>query len=99
MKIKVTYDLKDINLREEVEDTLAKTLQEEIDAEVLRSVFKESGWREVVLRPMTWEHGDQIDIWVAENIKGGHWNRGLVWLFKDEKEANWFSLRWLGSQQ
>lgn len=84
---------------EEYFDKASKKFAEDIDAEVLRQTFKESGWHEVVLQPMTWEHGDRIDIWVNENIKGNHWTYGLVWLFKDEKDANWFSLRWLGSQQ
>lgn len=85
-------------LDEYVEMASAK-FAEEIDAAVLRHTFLESGWHEVVLEPMTWETGDRIDIWVHENIKGNYWTHGLVWLFKDEKDANWFRLRWLGSQQ
>ena len=87
------------SILDEYLDEAATQVAKDIDAEVLRSMFKESGWHEVVLQPMTWEHGDRIDIWVNQNIKGNHWTYGLVWLFEDEREANWFSLRWLGSQQ
>ena len=87
------------SLQEEYADEIAKRLAEEIDAEVLRQTFLESEWHEVVLSPMTWEIGDMIDLWVDENTKGNHWNYGLVWLFKEEKDAIWFKLRWLGQQQ
>jgi hypothetical protein len=99
MKIKVTYELSEPNLREGIETELARVLQQEIDAEVMRDVFKKSGWHEVVLDPMTSELGEEIDAWVKDNIKHNEWHHGLVWLFKDDKDANWFSLRWLSSQR
>lgn len=86
-------------LAEKYAEEAAKALAEEIDAEILRSMMVSNGWHEVVLQPMTWENGYEIDSWVEENIKGDRWTRGLVWLFKQEKEAMWFKLRWLGSQQ
>ena len=82
-------------LYDEYIDQAAKELAKEIDAEVLRGIFIGSGWHEVVLQPMTFEQGDAIDLWVHKTIKGNHWTHGLVWLFEDEKEANWFKIRWL----
>ena len=73
----------------------AKGLADDIDFEVLTSLFIESGWVKVVLKPLTWEQGYEIDSWVEQNIKDKFETRGLVWVFKDPKEANWFSLRWL----
>lgn len=86
------------SLLEEYASEAAEQFAKDIDAEVMRQTLISSGWHEVVLQPMTWEHGYSVDLWVEENIKGNRWTYGLVWLFKDEKDANWFSLRWLGSQ-
>jgi hypothetical protein len=93
IKSKPSIDIQDI--KDNIYDAGAKQLAKEIDAEVLRQVFIEAGWHEVVLRPMTWELGYTIDSWVEENIKGDRWTYGLVWLFKEEKDATWFKLRWL----
>lgn len=83
-------------LHEDLEHELAKTLQKEIDAEILRSMFREIGWHEVVLSPMTYERGKEIDKWIRETVKGrSHWAHGLVWLFEQEQDAMWFKLRWL----
>ena len=83
------------SLYEQQVNEAAKQLAEDIDFEVLTSLFIESGWTKVVLAPMTWEESDAIDLWIHKNIKGQHIDRGLVFLFKEAKDANWFSLRWL----
>ncbi len=87
-----------INISETVANEAAKNLAKEIDFEVLTSVLIESGWVKVVLKPMTWEQGYEIDEWVANNVKGQFQTMGLVWVFKDPKEATWFTLRWLSQQ-
>lgn len=87
-----------INISEAVANEAAKNLAKEIDFEVLTSVLIESGWVKVVLKPVTWEQGYEIDEWVANNIKGPFQTMGLVWVFKNPKEATWFTLRWLSQQ-
>ena len=82
-------------LEEQMLAEKARELSEEIDAGVLRLTFRELGWHEIVLTPMSWEEGYNIDSWVEENIKRGRWTYGLVWMFEDSKDANWFKLRWL----
>lgn len=82
-------------LHEQVIAQAAERLARDIDAEVLRGIYIGSGWHEVVLEPMTFEKGDAIDLWVHKNIKGNHWTHGLVWLFENVKDANWFKIRWL----
>lgn len=82
-------------LQEELLEQSAKRLAEDIDAEVLRQVYKSSGWHEVVIHwIMTHEVSSEVDKWVEEHVKGKYWNRGLVWLFKEQRDANWFVLRW-----
>ena len=55
-------------------------------------MLQKLGWRKIVLRPMTWEQGCEIDEWTAKNIKGHFETMGLVWVFENERDANWFSL-------
>lgn len=84
-------------IEEEYMENAAKEFAADIDFEVLTSLLIEkSGWVKVVLAPMTWEDGLDVDGWVETNVKGQFHTRGLVWVFEDPKEANWFSLRWLG---
>jgi hypothetical protein len=44
---------------------------------------------------MTWEQGLEVDAWTAKHTKGHFENMGLVWIFEQEEDANWFALRWL----
>jgi len=37
----------------------------------------------------------ELDAWTAKHIKGPVENMGLVWIFEQEEDANWFALRWL----
>lgn len=89
----------DAVLEGEIAETLGKEIAKEIDFEIISSILIEQGWTKVVLKPMTWEDGYAIDSWVETNIKGKFETMGLVWLFERAKDANWFKLRWLGSQQ
>lgn len=82
-------------LQERYLEKAARDLADDIDAEVVKGILVGSGWTEVVLSPMTWEQGDEIDFWVHKNIKGRNWTRGLVWLFESQQDAAWFKLRWL----
>ena len=82
-------------LYEQYLEQAAKDLADDIDAEIVKEILVDSGWVEVVLTPMTFEQGDEIDFWVHRNIKGKNWTRGLVWLFEKEQDATWFKLRWL----
>lgn len=83
------------DVRDDVMDHMAKELAADIDFELLTNLFIESGWTRIVLKPMTMERGHEIDKWIVDNCKGNHMTRGLVWVFEDTKDANWFSMRWL----
>jgi hypothetical protein len=82
-------------LQQKIIDEAAERLSKDIDFEVMMSVMIESGWTKVVLNPMTWEDSYAVDEWVSKNVKGNFDTRGLVWIFKDPKDATWFKLRWL----
>ena len=83
------------DLMEELADEMAKEIQKEIDDEIMCGMLKGMGWHEVKLWPMVHETSESIDAWTKEQIKGKMWTSGLVWMFEDDKEANWFKLRWL----
>ena len=84
-----------MSLQEEMINAAGSRMAAEIDFQVLSEMLCGLGWTRVVLRPMTYEHGVEIDTWVAENVRGHHQTMGLVWVFEDPKDANWFTLRWL----
>ena len=73
-----------------------KILQEEIDWEVLASLFVKSGWTMVDL-PRFNNRYEAIDIelWIDENCSGKHMERGKTYVFEKKQDAEWFSLRWL----
>lgn len=95
MKKKQLLTDKSSDLQEQLIDDAAKRLSNEIDFEILCGMLCELGWTKVVLFPMSWENGVLIDQWVETNIKSNFETMGLVWIFEDSKDANWFKLRWL----
>jgi hypothetical protein len=83
------------DLQEQIINDAGKQLANEIDFEILCSMLKELGWKKILLRPMTWEDGYEVDAWTGKHIKGHFETMGLVWIFELEEDANWFALRWL----
>ncbi len=81
-------------LHEDLENELAKTLQEEIDAEIMQSMLRDCGWHKVIIARRHKPEKDIVEQWVKGNVKDGFWTHGPTWLFKNPKEANWFALRW-----
>ena len=84
-----------MNLEEEILNKAGSRMANEIDFEILCGMLTELGWRKIILKPMTWEAGANIDTWTAQHIKGPFETMGLVWIFEQEQDANWFALRWL----
>jgi hypothetical protein len=84
-----------MNIEQDIIDRAGKRMADEIDFEILAGMLCEIGWRKVVLRPMTWENGAEVDAWTEKHIKGHFETMGLVWVFEQEEDANWFALRWL----
>ena len=83
------------NLEDEVITEMANQMSREIDFEILTGMLCELGWRKIILSPMTMEQSQELDNWTKEHIKGPFETMGLVWVFEDEADANWFALRWL----
>ncbi len=83
------------NLLGQILEDRARDLANQIDADVYMMSLIESGWHQVVLYPMEMELSYEIDQWVESNIKGQMWNRGIVWMFENDRDAMWFKLKWL----
>jgi len=84
------------DIEQDIIDRAGKAMADEIDFTILTDILCQIGWRKVILKPMTWEEGCEVDEWTARHVKGNFETMGLVWVFEDQEDANWFSLRWLG---
>jgi hypothetical protein len=84
-----------MNIEQDIIDRAGKQMSDEIDFGILSDMLCELGWRRVILSPMTWEQGLEVDAWTDKHLKGPFENMGLVWIFELEEDANWFALRWL----
>ena len=80
----------------DLENELAKILQQEIDNEILIETFVESGWTKVILKELpTFEDSGSIAYWLGENCKGMYKSfPHNIYLFEDSKDAELFILRW-----
>jgi hypothetical protein len=83
------------SLEDEIITKMGKQMSDEIDFEILTGMLCQLGWRKIILSPMTTEDSNEVDIWTARNVKGHFETMGLVWVFEQEEDANWFALRWM----
>ena len=84
------------NIEKQVLENQAKLLAQEIDREVLWNMMCELGWVRVDL-PAETDVQQSIEIveWLRKNIDNPYEKAGRKFIFKDEKDAMWFKLRWL----
>lgn len=83
-----------MNVEQEIIDKAAKNLADEIDWGILADIYLSSGWTEVVVSNYTQKYRQGMADWIYENIKGHKTGYRERWLFKDAKDATFFSLRW-----
>ena len=83
------------SLEDEIITKMGKQMSDEIDFEILTGMLCQLGWRKIVLSPMSTEDSHAIDAWTAKHVKGHFETMGLVWVFEQEEDANWFALRWM----
>ena len=101
--LKVTYTFEELQESDEyifIAEELSKAITEEIDWEIISELLISTGWIRVQLdyrgNPAD-RLSKQQDIisWITENIRGSSKSHGFDWLFKDEKDAALFALRWV----
>lgn len=66
----------------------------EINFNSLADDLCRAGWTKIVLNPMTTERSADIDRWTDCTCVDQFKNMGLVWLFKNRKDAMMFTLVW-----
>lgn len=85
------------DIEEEIVNTMAKEIQEEIDWEIMCDMMIALGWTKV---KMTWPDrmteamAHTIKEWCRENLKGHYQGRGTTWIFDRKEDAVWFTLKW-----
>jgi hypothetical protein len=85
-----------IILEKEMIEHAAKTMQEDIDREILWGMLTGIGWTRIML-PGLIDNNHAIDIthWLASNCKGNFERRGRDFLFENPNDASYFILRWV----
>ena len=83
------------DLMEELSKDLAKQIQEEIDFQIIGDMLVTMGWTRITFNP----HQDEktcadIKFWIDNYCRGNCKSLNDVWLFENEKDAMWFTLRW-----
>ncbi len=83
-------------LEEKILAEQSKTLQREIDKEVLWNMLSELGWIRIILPgPLSINKLMKIHLWIKENCKGAYETNRSDFIFELERDAMWFKLRWL----
>lgn len=84
------------NDEDEVMAQAAEAMAREIDREILWSMLAELGWIRIML-PSLLDMKNAVDIqdWLVLNCNKGYQHSGRDFIFEDERDANWFKLRWL----
>jgi len=85
-----------LNLQDQIVDELASKMQSEIDFQILSDMLVELGWVKIFVRysppQRSW---DKVKQWAEDNCQGNHQEHNGIWVFEDQKDANWFALKWL----
>jgi hypothetical protein len=84
-----------MTLEEEMTEQAGTEMAREIDREVLWGMLQGLGWTRVMLpRFVDNYHAVDIGYWLKDNCKKAFERNGRDFLFEDNKDANWFRLRW-----
>jgi hypothetical protein len=82
-------------LEEEILNKAGNQMARDIDREVLWGMLEGIGWSRVMLPTMgNGEQAVEIMCWLEDNCKGSHERWGRDFIFENQKDANWFKLRW-----
>ena len=81
-----------MTLEEELLDKAGKQMARDIDREILWGMLEGIGWTRVMTQQ---NYNLVIDEWLHHNCKGAFEHHYRDFIFEDEKDANWFKLKWL----
>ena len=84
-----------MTLEEQIANKMGNEMAREIDREVLWGMLEGIGWTRVMLpRYIDNTHAVDITYWLEETIKNPFERNGRDFIFENQKDANWFVLRW-----
>ena len=81
-----------MTLEEEILNKAGKQMAQDIDREILWGMLQGIGWTRILL-PNN-DHAVEIMCWLEDHCKGSHERWGRDFIFENERDANWFVLRW-----
>jgi len=88
-------DEQTVMLEQEIIESKAKEIAEEIDREILWGMLQGMGWKRLILPTLIDnKHAIDITIWLEENCQGSYERNGRDFLFENEKDFTMFVLRW-----
>ena len=83
-----------VNINDELADMFAKELQKEIDREITEKIqihqLEKQGWTKIKVK----DYKDITDDWCKQYIKNRYACFGHYWFFEDQRDANYFILKW-----
>ena len=84
-----------MTLEEEIINKAGKQMAQDIDREILWGMLQGIGWTRIML-PSLIDNNHAVDIthWLALNCKNSFERNGRDFIFENERDANWFVLRW-----
>lgn len=85
-------DLRDI-YHNEVSDEFSKAMLDEANLELMMTILASSGWYSVKLKRIPLS--EDFYLWIEDNIKNTYHQLNDHFVFAEEKDANWFKMRWL----
>ena len=90
--------IKDDNpgLEADLVKTLMEEIQREMDDEIIRKLYIENGWTQIKVEYKNNQHAVEIIDWCFDTLGKNDWKRlNGYFVFRNEKDAEWFILRWL----
>lgn len=84
-----------MNLEEEISQELSSEMASAMDFEILSDILVKNGWHKIVLDTLKNRyHSIDVTSWCESNCKNSWHYRGRTFIFKDQKDAVMFGLKW-----
>jgi hypothetical protein len=85
-----------MGLKEDIIDDISKQMAYDMDWLIIADCLVDAGWTNVKLKRFrNNEEAVDINLWLEQNCTGEWKNLATRYIFKNKKDAEWFSLRWL----
>jgi len=84
-----------MDLQNNLIEKMSVELAKDMDFQILGDMLVEIGWVRLFVNYSPPERSwVKMKQWVDDNCQGAHQEHNGIWLFENQKDANWFTLRW-----